>query len=130
MKISLLIVFFTTFLFASCTKSKTTNSIPVITITSPTENDSLSNSKINIDFNVKDEVDISTVKIELKDKENHNLFSKITSEISSSAYFYSNFFTINANTNTNTLELNITATNEFGNTNEKKIKFIVLPQTN
>lgn len=130
MKITLLIVVLLTFLFTSCTKTKTTNSIPVITITSPSENDSLSNPKINIDFNVKDEVDLSTVSIELKDEENNNLFSKTTPEISSSTYIYSNFLTINSNTKLKTLELTISAINEFGNTNEKTIKFNVLPQTN
>lgn len=117
-------------MFTSCTKTKTTDSIPVITISSPTENDSLSNPKINIDFNVKDVVDLSSVSIELKDEENNDLFSKTTPEISSSTYIYSNFFTINSNTKIKTLELTISAINEFGNTNEKKIKFNVLPQTN
>ena len=130
MKITLLIVVLLTFMFTSCTKTKTTDSIPVITISSPTENDSLSNPKINIDFNVKDEVDLSSVSIELKDEENNNLFSKTTPEISSSTYIYSNFFTIKSNTNLKKLELTISAINEFGNTNEKKIKFNVLPITN
>lgn len=130
MKITLLIVVLLTFMFTSCTKTKTTNSIPVITITSPTENDSLSNPKINIDFNVKDEVDLTSVSIELKDEENNELFSKTTPEISSTTYIYSNFFTINSNTKLKKLELTISAINEFGNTNEKKIKFNVLPQTN
>ncbi len=117
-------------MFTSCTKTKTTDSIPVITITSPTENDSLSNPKINIDFNVKDEVDLSSVSIEIKDEENNNLFSKTTPEISSSTFIYSNFFTINSNTKLKKLELTISAINEFGNTNEKTIKFNILPQTN
>jgi hypothetical protein len=130
MKITLLIVVLLTFMFTSCTKTKTTDSIPVITITSPTENDSLSNPKINIDFNVKDEVDLSSVSIEIKDEENNNLFSKTTPEISSSTFIYSNFFTINSNTKLKKLELTISAINEFGNTNEKTIKFNILPQTN
>ena len=130
MKITLLIVVLLTFIFTSCTKTKTTDSIPVITITSPTENDSLSNPKINIDFNVQDEVDLTSVSIEIKDEENNNLFSKTTPEISSTTYIYSNFFTINSNTKLKKLELTISAINEFGNTNEKKIKFNVLPQTN
>jgi hypothetical protein len=117
-------------LFTSCTKTKTTDSIPVITISSPTENDSLSNPKINIDFNVKDVVNLTSVSIELKDDENNNLFSKTTPEISSTTYIYSNFFTINSNTKTKTLELHVTAINEFGNTSEKNIKFKILPQSN
>jgi hypothetical protein len=117
-------------MFTSCTKTKTTDSIPVITISSPTENDSLSNPTINIDFNVQDEVDLTSVSIEIKDEENNELFSKTTPEISSSTYIYSNFFTINSNTKLKKLELTISAINEFGNTNEKKIKFNVLPQTN
>lgn len=129
MKITLLIVVLLTFMFTSCTKTKTKDSIPVITISSPTENDSLSNPKINIDFNVKDEVDLSSVSIVLKDEENNDLFSKTTPEISSSTYIYSNFFTIKS-IKIKTLELTISAINEFGNTNEKKIKFNVLPQTN
>ncbi len=116
-------------MFTSCTKTKTKDSIPLITISSPTENDSLSNPKINIDFNVKDEVDLSSVSIVLKDEENNDLFSKTTPEISSSTYIYSNFFTIKS-IKIKTLELTISAINEYGNTNEKKIKFNVLPQTN
>ena len=130
MKITLLIVVLLTFMFTSCTKTKTTDSIPVITISSPTENDSLSNPTINIDFNVQDEVDLTSVSIEIKDEENNELFSKTTPEISSTTYIYSNFFTINSNTKVKTLELTISAINEFGNTNEKTIKFNVLPQTN
>lgn len=130
MKITLLIVVLLTFNFISCTKTKTTDSIPVITISSPLENDSISTPKINIDFKVKDEVDLSTVTIELKDEESKILFSKSTLEISSPTYNYSNFLTINSNTKTKTLELGITATNEFGNKTEKKIKFNVLPQPN
>ena len=129
MKITLLIVVLLTFMFTSCTKTKTTDSIPVITISSPTENDSLSNPTINIDFNVQDEVDLTSVSIEIKDEENNNLFSKTTPEISSTTYIYSNFFTIKS-IKIKTLELTISAINEFGNTNEKKIKFNVLPQTN
>jgi hypothetical protein len=130
MKRLLQIVILFTLLFTSCTKTKTTDSIPVITISSPTENDSLSNPKINIDFNVKDVVNLTSVSIELKDDENNNLFSKTTPEISSTTYIYSNFFTINSNTKTKTLELHVTAINEFGNTSEKNIKFKILPQTN
>jgi hypothetical protein len=130
MKRLLQIVILFTLLFTSCTKTKTTDSIPVITISSPTENDSLSNPKINIDFNVKDVVDLTSVSIELKDDENNELLSKTTPEISSTTYIYSNFFTINSNTKTKTLELHVTAINEFGNTSEKNIKFKILPQTN
>jgi hypothetical protein len=130
MKITLLIVVLLTFMFTSCTKTKTTDSIPVITISSPTENDSLSNPTINIDFNVQDEVDLTSVSIEIKDEENNELFSKTTPEISSTTYIYSNFFTINSNTKVKTLELTISAINEFGNTNEKTIKFKVLPIKN
>jgi hypothetical protein len=130
MKRLLQIVILFTLLFTSCTKTKTTDSIPVITISSPTENDSLSNPKINIDFNVKDVVNLTSVSIELKDDENNNLFSKTTPEISSTTYIYSNFFTINSNTKTKTLELHVTAINEFGNTSEKNIKFKILPQSN
>lgn len=130
MKRLLQIVILFTLLFTSCTKTKTTDSIPVITISSPTENDSLSNPKINIDFNVKDVVNLTSVSIELKDDENNDLFSKTTPEISSTTYIYSNFITINSNTKTKTLELHVTAINEFGNTSEKNIKFKILPQSN
>ena len=130
MKRLLQIVILFTLLFTSCTKTKTTDSIPVITISSPTENDSLSTTKINIDFSVTDVVDLSSVTMEITDEENNELLSKTTPEISSTTYIYSNFFTINSNTKTKTLELHVTAINEFGNTSEKNIKFKILPQSN
>ncbi len=130
MKRHLKIVILFTLLFTSCTKSKKTDSIPLITITSPKENDSLSSTKINIDFNVTDEVDLSSVTMEITDEENKELLSKTIPKISSTTYIYSNFFTINSNTKTKTLELHVTAINEFGNTSEKNIKFKILPQSN
>jgi Bacterial Ig domain len=130
MKRHLQIVILFALLFTSCTKSKKTDSIPLITITSPKENDSLSSTKINIDFNVTDEVDLSSVTMKITDEENNELLSKTTPEISSTTYIYSNFFTINSNTKTKTLELHVTVINEFGNTSEKNIKFKILPQSN